>query len=116
VPRGETIASLRRIVAEAEADFPDTRIVMTGPYLLSYEMATIVVNDLKQFGTLGAVIALVPLLLSLGSVRLAVYPLAVGVVTVSLTLGISIWWNISTALNLPMLVLLSAVLVVATCI
>ena len=116
VPRSETIATLRQLVSHVEQEYPDTRVLMTGPYLLTYEMAGIVRQDLRQFGTLGALIALVPLLLSLGSIRLAIYPLAVGVATVSLTLGLSIWWQVNTALNLPMLVLLTMVLAVATCI
>ncbi len=116
VPRSETIAALRAMISHAEEANPNARIVMTGPYLLTYEIGGIIRQDLRQFGTLGAAIALIPLLLSLGSLRLAIYPLAVGVATVSLTLGISAWWKINTALNLPMLVLLTVVLAVATCI
>jgi predicted RND superfamily exporter protein len=116
VSRQQTLATLEQLVKDTNADHPELRAVMTGPYLISYEMTRIVWDDLRQFGSLGALISLLPLLLSLGSLRLAIYPLLVGIATVSMTLGLSILLGINTALNLPMLVLLTAVLTVSTCI
>lgn len=115
-PRAETVASLKRIVAEAESNFANHRIVLTGPYVVSFEMTHLVWNDLVTFGMLGAVAALVVLGMSLGSVGLALYPLLVGLSTVAISLGASVALGINTALNLPMLVLLTAVLTIANCV
>ena len=116
VPRSKTVASLKRIVAEATTDHPGHEIVLTGPYVVSSEMTHLVWTDLVTFGLLGAVVALLVLSLSLGSARLAFYPLCVGLATIVLILGLSVRLEINTALNLPMLVLLSAVLTVANCV
>ncbi len=116
IPRSETIANLKAIVARAKEDYAGHEIVLTGPYVLSYEMTHLVWDDLVTFGLLGAVAAFVVLGLSLGTLRLALYPLLVGVASVALTLGASIALGINTALNLPMLVLLSAVLTIANCV
>ncbi|QDU55255.1 efflux RND transporter permease subunit [Aeoliella mucimassa] len=114
--RGETVAALKQIVAQARAEHPGHEVVLTGPYVLSYEMTHLVWDDLVTFGMLGAAASLVVLLLSLGSFRLAAYPLLVGVASVAITLGLSVWLGINTALNLPMLVLLTAVLTIANCV
>ncbi len=115
-PRSETVAELKRIVADANNDFAGHEVVLTGPYVVSYEMTHLVWDDLITFGLLGAVAALVVLGLSLGTFALALYPLLVGVASVALTLGASMALEINTALNLPMLVLLSAVLTIANCV
>src|SRR5690606_23186450 len=99
VPRSETVASLKDIVREAVSAYPDHQMVLTGPYVLSYEMTSLVWADLKLFGVLGALAALLTLSVALGTWRLSIYPVAVGVATVLLTLGLSIWWQINTALN-----------------
>lgn len=115
-PRAETVADLKQIVRKAETEFADHRIVLTGPYVVSFEMTHLVWNDLVTFGMLGAVAALVVLGMSLGSIRLALYPLLVGLATVAISLGASVALGINTALNLPMLVLLTAVLTIANCV
>lgn len=115
-PRSETVAALKQIVSDALADYPGHEVVITGPYVVSYEMTHLVWADLITFGQLGAIAALVVLMLSLGSFRLAVYPLLVGIATVALALGASVALGVNTALNLPMLVLLSAVLTIANCV
>lgn len=114
--RSQTIAALEEIVADARRKYPGHDVVMTGPYIVSYEMTHLVWADLITFGQLGALAALVVLMLSLGTVRLAVYPLLVGIATVALALGASVALGVNTALNLPMLVLLSAVLTIANCV
>ncbi|MGI9456815.1 MAG: efflux RND transporter permease subunit, partial [Aeoliella sp.] len=114
-PRSETVAALKRIVADA-ASLPGHQVVLTGPYVVSYEMTRLVWTDLVTFGLLGAVAALLVLSLSFGSFRLAFFPLLVGLATVALVLGLSMVLLINTALNLPMLVLLSAVLTMANCV
>lgn len=116
VPRAETVAALKGIVASAIENFPGHEVVLTGPYVVSYEMTHLVWDDLVTFGLLGAAAALLVLGLSLGTIRLAMYPLLVGVASVALTLGLSIALGINTALNLPMLVLLTAVLTIANCV
>ena len=114
--RGETVDALKQIVAQAREQFSGHQVVLTGPYVLSYEMTHLVWDDLITFGLMGAVASMVVLLLSLGSFRLAAYPLLVGVASVAITLGISVELGINTALNLPMLVLLTAVLTIANCV
>ncbi len=116
VPRSETVAALKSIVARANDDFAGHQVVLTGPYVVSYEMTHLVWDDLINFGLLGAAAALLVLGLSLGTVRLALYPLLVGMASVVLTLGASVAVSINTALNLPMLVLLTGVLTIANCV
>ena len=115
-PRATTVKALKDIVARAQADHKDHRVVLTGPYVLSYEMTHLVYRDLFTFGLFGAVASLAVLSVSLGTVRLALYPLVVGLVTVALALGLSVVLDINTALNLPMMVLLTAVLTMANCV
>lgn len=115
-PRSETVASLKQIVHSAREKYPDHDVVLTGPYVVSYEMNHLVWDDLITFGLLGAAASTLVLIVSLGSLRLAAYPLLVGVGTVALALGASVALGINTALNLPMLVLLSAVLTIANCV
>jgi len=112
-PRSETVAALKQIVADAIESYSDHRIVLTGPYVVSYEMTRLVWADLVTFGLLGALAALGILSLSFGSTQLAFYPLLVGLATVAMVLGLSVALGINTALHLPMLVLLSAVLTMA---
>lgn len=116
VSRSETVAALKGMLARARKDFPGYQMVLTGPYVLSYEMTHLVWDDLITFGLLGAAAAMLVLVLSLGSVELACYPLLVGVASVAIALGASVAMGVNTALNLPMLVLLSAVLTIANCV
>nr|WP_261361844.1 MMPL family transporter [Aeoliella straminimaris] len=112
-PRGQTVAELKRIIAEVCNTHTGHEVALTGPYIVSYEMTHLVWDDLVTFGMLGAAAALVVLGLSLGSVKLASYPLLVGVASVALALGASVLFGVNTAINLPMLVLLTAVLTIA---
>lgn len=114
--RSETVAALKDSLARARQDFPGHEMVLTGPYVLSYEMTHLVWDDLITFGLWGALAASLVLVLSLGSLKLACYPLLVGVASVALALGASVAMGVNTALNLPMLVLLSAVLTIANCV
>lgn len=116
VPRGETVAELKRIAREAHSLHAGHEVALTGPYVVSYEMTHLVWDDLVTFGLLGAAAALVVLGLSLGSIKLASYPLLVGAASVALALGASVLFGVNTAINLPMLVLLSAVLTIANCV
>ncbi|WP_425398675.1 efflux RND transporter permease subunit [Aeoliella sp.] len=115
-PRGQTVADLKRIVEEARDSHDGYQVALTGPYVLSYEMTHLVWDDLVTFGLLGAAAALAVLVLSLGSLKLASYPLLVGAASVALALGASVLFGVNTALNLPMLVLLTAVLTIANCV
>lgn len=115
-PRSETVESLKQIVKSARDGYPGHEVVLTGPYVVSYEMNHLVWEDLITFGLLGAAASTLVLIVSLGALRLAAYPLLVGASTVALALGASVALGINTALNLPMLVLLSAVLTIANCV
>ena len=114
--RRRTVARLRRIVAEAEQEHPQARLIIAGPYVTLIDMYSYVDRDLLVF----TIAAFVLVALTLWAVFRRAGPmiLAVGVALSAtlITLGLAIVLGFSTSLTTQMIVILVTVLSVANCV
>ncbi len=114
--RKQTVADLRRIVAEARQRHPSLEIILSGPYVTMLEMFEFVRQDLKLFSVCVAGLMMLVLYLLIGSWRTAAFAVGVAAAAVLGTLGITIAVGVNMSLTTQMIVIMVAVLAVATCV
>ncbi len=114
--RKRTVAELRRVVEEARTKHPTLNIILTGPYVTMLEMFDFVREDLRLFSICVAVLMLAVLYLVTGCWRTAVVAVGVAAAAVLCTLGLTIAAGINMSLTTQMIVIMVAVLAVATCV
>ncbi len=114
--RKQTVAELRRIVETARQNHAAHEIILTGPYVTMLEMFEYVREDLRLFSLCVAGLMCVVLFAVLGSWRTSFFAVGVAAVAVLCTLGCTIAAGVSMSLTTQMVVILIAVLAVATCV
>ncbi len=114
--RKQTVADLRHIVETARQNHAPQEIILTGPYVTMLEMFEFVREDLWLFSICVAALMFVVLFVVLGSWRTAFFAVGVAATAVLCTLGCTIAVGVSMSLTTQMVVILIAVLAVATCV
>ncbi len=114
--RKQTVAELRRIVTNARRNHAAQEIILTGPYVTMLEMFEYVREDLWLFSICVAALMFVVLFVVLGSWRTSFFAVGVAAAAVLCTLGCTIAAGVSMSLTTQMVVILIAVLAVATCV
>lgn len=116
VDRRNTVDELRQIVADARLRHPTLEIILSGPYVTMLEMFEFVRRDLRVFAICVAVLMAVVLYVLIGSWRTALFAIGVALSAVLCTLGSSIALGVNMSLTTQMIVIMIAVLAVATCV
>lgn len=114
--RRRTVAELRRIVTGARHDHPALDIILTGPYVTMLEMFEYVAADLRLFSVCVGVLMMLVLYAVIGSWRTALFAVGVAAAAVLCTLGFTIAIGVNMSLTTQMIVIMIAVLAVATCV
>ncbi|MEE8078459.1 MAG: efflux RND transporter permease subunit, partial [Pseudomonadales bacterium] len=114
--RRQTVGGLRRIVAEARRKHPALEIILTGPYVTMFEMFEFVREDLRLFSICVAALMILVLYALIGSWGAAFFAVGVAAAAVLCTLGLTIGLGVNMSLTTQMIVIMIAVLAVATCV
>lgn len=114
--RKDTVRQLRHIVVGARSAFPDLEIILTGPYVTMLEMFDYVREDLRLFAVCIALLMLLTLYGVIGSWAVSIYAIGVAACAVLCTLGLTIAAGVDLSLSTQMIVIMLAVLSVATCV
>ncbi|MCZ6815710.1 MAG: MMPL family transporter, partial [Planctomycetota bacterium] len=114
--RRQTVNELRRFVADAQREYPSLEIILTGPYVTMLEMFELVRQDLRVFSICVAVLMTLVLYALIGSWRTALFAVGVALSAVLSTLGASVALGVNMSLTTQMIVIMVAVLAVATCV
>ncbi|MCH8965124.1 MAG: MMPL family transporter [Planctomycetes bacterium] len=114
--RKQTVAELRRIVETARRNHAAQEIILTGPYVTMLEMFEFVREDLRLFSIGVAGLMCIVLFAVLGSWRMSFFAVGVAAAAVLCTLGCTIAAGVNMSLTTQMVVILIAVLAVATCV
>jgi predicted RND superfamily exporter protein len=114
--RKHTVARLRALVADARRAHPELAIILAGPYVTLIDMYEYVQRDLIVFSLAAFGMLVVTLWIVFRHWRPMVYATAVSASATLCTLGLAIVCGFVTSLITQMIVILVAVLSVASCV